>query len=118
VATSSGEAEYMAASDVLREVMWITQLLEELDYKCERPSIIFIDNQAAKAMAENDVMKDKSKHIDIKYHFIREAVKEKRVEMKWVSTKQQLADILTKGVKEADFTRIRDVIMKTMKNTL
>jgi hypothetical protein len=62
-------------------------------------------------MSTNDVNHSRSKHIDIKYHFIREVVHNKQVELKWVNTKQQQADINTKGLDGVTFKRLRGQVM-------
>ena len=69
------------------------------------------DNQAAIAMSNNDVNHSRSKHIDIKYHFIREVLNTRQVELLWVSTKDQQADINTKVLDGCGYKRLRDKIM-------
>lgn len=116
VALSSAEAELMAISDVTKEVKWIVQLLNELEYEVELPIIIYEDNQSAMAMSENDVEHDRSKHIDIKHHFVRDEIKHNNIKLKWVSTQQQLADILTKPLTEHTFKLLRSQLMKRVVN--
>jgi hypothetical protein len=105
----------MAICDVTKEVMWLTQLLEEMKYKVSTPSVLYVYNQAAKSIAENQIINAKSKHIQVKYYFVKELVRDKKIELKWVSTKQQLADILTKAVKTGDYVKIRDALMTQVK---
>jgi hypothetical protein len=66
-----------------------------------------MDNQSAIALAKNPVFHDRSKHIELKYHFIREAVETKKIELEFVPTKLQLADILTKPLGRILFTELR-----------
>ena len=78
VALSTMKAEYMALTDVAKEIKWIRQLFDELNYGIvsRPPTILRMDNQEALALAKNPVNHSRSKHIDIKYHFIRETIAE------------------------------------------
>jgi hypothetical protein len=89
------EAEYMSLSDATREVYARIQLFRELNIDINSP-VVFSDNQGALAIAQNPTNYQRSKHIDIRYHFIRQAVQSGRVRIEYVPTSQQLADILTK----------------------
>ena len=89
----------------------MNQLLSELHLQDKEVATLKSDNQAAIAMSNNDVNHNRSKHIDIKYHFIRQVLNNKQVELKWVSTKDQQADINTKVLNGIGFKRLRDVIM-------
>ena len=78
-----------------------------LDYGLRYNKIpIFCDNQSAIAMIENPVQHSMTKHISIRYHFIREHVEEGNIELHFVPTDQQLADIFTKPLPEVTFTRL------------
>jgi hypothetical protein len=83
-----------------------------LNYNQVEIPILYTDNQAAMSISENDVNHSRTKHIDIKYHFVREAVKEKQIKIKWIDTTKQLADIHTKALSGVVFERLRDKIMK------
>jgi hypothetical protein len=69
------------------------------------------DNQSAVAICKNDVLHNRVRHIDIKHHFIREQVEKGAVDITWIPTDEQLADILTKPMRGALFTRMRDAIV-------
>ena len=69
------------------------------------------DNQLAVAICKNDVLHSRVRHIDIKHHFIREQVEKGAVEVSWIPTDKQLADILTKAMSGALFKRMRDAIV-------
>ena len=107
VAISSCEAEYVAAAGATCQGLWLSRLLCEM--KGEEPTKfkLLIDNKSAIALAKNSVHHDRSKHIDIRYHYIRECVEEGKVEVDYVSTKDQLADILTKPLMAQQFERFR-----------
>ena len=81
VALSTMEAEYMALTDAAKEIKWIRQLFDELNYGIvpRPPTILKTDNQGALALAKNPVNHSRSKHIDIKHHFIRETIAERIV---------------------------------------
>ena len=76
--------------------MWIHQLLKNIDLEPTRPTKVFFDNQSARQFAMNPVHHQRSKHIDIKYHWIREIVALKAIELIHVPTTEQRADFLTK----------------------
>ena len=78
IALSIMKVEYMTLTNVIKEIKWIHQLFDELNYDIiPRSSIILrIDNQRALALAKNSVNHSRSKHIDIKHHFIREMIAE------------------------------------------
>ena len=68
VTVSSMEAEYLACFFAIQDVVWIRQLLKDIDRERSRPTRVFIDNQSARQLAMNPVHHQRSKHIDIKYH--------------------------------------------------
>jgi hypothetical protein len=107
VALSSCEAEYIAAATASCQGVWLARLLAEL--KGEKPGAITlkIDNQSAIRLSKNSVFHDRSKHINVKYHFIRGCVKEGRVNIEPINTKLQLADILTKALGRDQFLLLR-----------
>jgi hypothetical protein len=96
VALSSTEAEYMAACAAVQEAIYMRRLLGDL--KCEQvqPTIIWEDNQGCIAMSKNPIHHKRTKHLDIRYHFTREKVESGEIDLKYVSTEHQLADLLTK----------------------
>ena len=97
VALSTMEAEYMSLSDAAREIYARIQLFQELDIKIPTP-ILFSDNQGALTIAQNPTNYQRAKHIDIRYHFIRQAVQNNKIRIEFVPSNQQLADILTKSL--------------------
>ena len=105
ISTSTAEAEYIAAGSCCAQILWMKNQL--LDYGLSLTQIpIYCDNQSAIAMTGNPVQRSMTKHISIRYHFIREHVMEGIVELHFVPTDQQLADIFTKPLAEATFTRL------------
>ena len=98
VATSSTEAEYKAASDACRQLEWLRIFGDELGDNVTAPTPLCMDNQGAIFLAVNPVIDRRTKHIDIRYHFIREMVEKDAVKIFYVATEDQLADSLTKSV--------------------
>jgi polyribonucleotide nucleotidyltransferase len=112
VALSSAEAEYMAMCATVQEIMWTVNLLKELNLNVNEPTIMKVDNQAADAMTKRDVNHSKTKHIDIKYHFIKEAVKNNQIKIEWIESENNQADILTKALGRIKFEKLRNLIIK------
>lgn len=81
-------------------------------FSSSAPSIIFTDNQSARALCLNDVYHSRAKHIDIRHHFIRECVKGGDVAIKWVESKHQWADLLTKPLDKNTFITLREKVME------
>ncbi|XP_019248334.1 PREDICTED: uncharacterized protein LOC109227589 [Nicotiana attenuata] len=92
----------------------------EAEYELNLPQIeateICIDNKSAQALAKNPVYHDRSKHIDTRYHFIRECIAKKEVKLKYVKSRDQVANIFTKPLKFEDFQRLRSILGMKKKN--
>jgi len=108
VALSTAEAELMAIVEVVKEVKWMSAVLHELKFIVKKPMIIYSDNQAAGKMAQHDVDHERTKHIDIRHHFIRDEINNNEVIVKWIRTEQQIADIFTKMLHSPRFVSLRD----------
>ena len=106
VALSSTEAEYMALSDCSRQVTWIHQLLGEIGYTLG-PIPICGDNQGAIFISANPVTEKRSKHIDIRYHYIREVIERRLVEVFYIDGAENPADMLTKNLGHVKFLKFR-----------
>jgi hypothetical protein len=111
VALSSAEAEYMAASSAVQEATYLRQLLKDMGYPQLEATKIMEDNQGCIALSENPVLHKRTKHISIKYHFIREKIHEGTTKLEYISTEHQLADVLTKALPRTRFTLLREKIM-------
>nr|KYP65844.1 Copia protein [Cajanus cajan] len=96
VARSSTEAEYRAVATATTELMWLTNLLTELNVPIGRPPLLLCDNVGATYLCSNPVLHSRIKHISLDYHFVREQVQAGKMFISHVSTKDQLADLLTK----------------------
>lgn len=98
VALSSTEAEYMSLSDGAKESIYWTSLLKELGFYKLVNTVIYNDNMGALKLAENPVFHARSKHIDIRHHFVRENLHEGRLRIEHVSSDRNVADLFTKSL--------------------
>lgn len=106
VALSSTEAEYMALSDCCRQIMWIVNLFSELGWKMTQVPI-FADNTGSIFIGSNPVAERRTKHIDIRYHYVRERVEDKSVEIFFVDGSKNPADMFTKNLPKPLFVQFR-----------
>lgn len=109
VATSSTEAEYMALFEGVKEACRIRSILTNMKLELE-PTTIYEDNNGCIAIANNPTDHKRTKHIDIKYHFIREKIQQKIITVKYLSTGEQQADKLTKPLSAVKFGLNRDKV--------
>jgi histone deacetylase 1/2 len=105
VSRSSTEAEYKSVANATAELMWIQALLRELGLFLRRPPSLWCDNIGATYLSVNPVFHARTKHIEIDYHFVREQVAKKALEIRHISTHDQLADVLTKPLMIQQFER-------------
>lgn len=110
VAQSTAEAEYIAASETTKEAVWIRRILPELQQRLGGPTIIKCDNHAAIILASHPDQRQKTKHIDVRYHFIRSQQEAGEISIQYVNTDNQLADILTKALAGPRFKTIREAL--------
>ena len=110
VALSSYEAEYIAATFGASQAQWLQMLLHELKVKCESAMRLKVDNKSAIDLAKHPIAHGRSKHIEIKYHSLRDQVAKGKLAVEHCSTEDQLADMLTKGLKTSKFEAMRSKI--------
>ena len=111
VTLSSCESEYIAVCECAKQIVWMRRLLKELGKEQKGTTSIFCDNQAAKALTENPIHHDRTKHIDMKYHYTRDLVEGGFIVVKHVPASDEEADILTKEYIGKNFRRLRDWVM-------
>lgn len=102
IALSSTEAEYVALSTASKEVVYLRRFLEELGFNqlVDEPTELFGDNISAQKLAKNPVFHNRTKHIDIQAHYVREVYEKGLVVLKFVPTDKMTADIFTKNLKK------------------
>ena len=127
-ALSSCESEYMAASEAAKEAVWLTRLykddlkiedvsletkgdLTEKEYEGAKPLTVFEDNIGCISMSKNPVMHRTSKHIEIRYHFVRERVQDGSLKLVFIPSSENIADIPTKATRRHVFLYLRDKVM-------
>ena len=98
VALSTTEAEYQSLTEGAKEALWIRSFLQELSHPVKRTTIIWNDNMGAITLAHDPVHHSRTKHIAIKHHFIRDLIKDRVIEIKYMSTNEMPADLLTKAL--------------------
>lgn len=108
LALSSAEAEYMTLSLCVQEVLWTRALLTDMRMLQQSATTIWEDNQVAIALVQNACYHARTKHEDILHHFIRENVERGTITIKYIDTKNLLADILTKSVGTKTLKFLRD----------
>ena len=111
VSRSSTEAEYRALAQATTELMWIQMLLHDLQVPLLSTPVLWCDNISAMALASNPVFYSRSKYIEVDVHFIREKVAHKKIQLKYIPTADQLADLLTKSLSISRFRCLKDKLM-------
>jgi hypothetical protein len=110
LALSTAEAEYIAPSVAVHEAVWLRKLLIDLfDYEMD-PTTIHCDKQSCLKISENPVFHDRSKHIEIKYHYIRDMVQRKTIHVQYLITHEQIAYIFTKPLPKTKFEYFRETL--------
>ena len=110
VASSTSEAEYVALSSAIQEVVWLQKsLISDIQATSQEPTLLMEDNQGAISIAKNPVAHSRTKHIDIRYHYIREAI-QGVVNLCYCPTEQMVADLLTKSLPREHFKMLQDAM--------
>lgn len=110
VALSTTESEYIAATHAMKELVWLRHLLAELLPRRNIDPIFYMDNQSAIRLVKNPEFHKRTKHIDVKYHFIREKYEEKLFVLEYMPTENQIADIMTKSLAKQRFQCLREMM--------
>lgn len=108
VSRSSTEAEYKAMANATTEVMWVHKLLDELGISHPSAAVLWCDNIGAKYLSDNPVFHARTKHIEIDFHFVREQVAMKQLDVRFISSADQLADEFTKPLGTRPFIWFRN----------
>jgi hypothetical protein len=102
--------EYVAKTHASKEAVWLKSFVKEIMGQDIRSLTIMADNQRAIALAKDNKFYMRTKHIDLRYHFIREAVESKKVEMKYILTSKNVADIFTKLLPKPKFQQFAEML--------
>ena len=108
---SSCESEYYAMTEAATELVYVKQIFDFLDMNVELPMTIQCDNQGAIFLAKNE-SSTRTKHIDVRYHYIRDLVEEKLIKIEYVNTKKNTADVLTKNLPREQFENLLSDLFK------
>jgi hypothetical protein len=108
VSLSTSEVEYIAACSASYEAIWLQKLWTSLFDLEMREIVILCDNQRCIKMTENPVFHDRSKYIEICYHFIRDMVQRGSLKLQYISTDEQVVDVMTKPLSRVKFEHFRD----------
>jgi len=107
ISLSTAKEEYVAAASCCTQLLWMMQILQDFKTNCTQTISILCDNTSAISVSKNPVMHSKTKHIPIKYNFLLEQVLEQKVKLKYVPSKEQVVDILTKPLPREKFEYLR-----------
>ena len=107
VSLSTSEAEYVALSVATQEAVWLRRLFDDLQANLKEPTVVLEDNQGTIAMVKNRVSHFRTKHIDIRYHYVREAVQEGVISLHYCPTEKMIANLLTKPLPRGRFETLR-----------
>jgi hypothetical protein len=107
IALSSTEAEYIAAASAAREITWLRSVVGELGNLPPTPTPLYCNNQSAIALAKSGLMNARTKHIDLRYHYVRDAVDTGLISLSYVHTNEQIADTLTKALPHVKLEHFR-----------
>ncbi|XP_068317241.1 secreted RxLR effector protein 161-like [Pyrus communis] len=117
VALSIAEAEYVSAAEATSQAIWLRFVLEDFEEEQAAATSLFCDNTSAIAMSKNPVFHQKTKHIGMKFHFIRDAIQEGVVNLIYYKGEEQIADIFTKALPKGRFNYLRILLgVKSVSN--
>eukprot|EP00253_Pinus_taeda_P001810 PITA_01810 len=110
ISFSLAEAEYRGAIEACKEALWLRQTLSEFGFQTQHPTTIWCDNQSAIQLCKDPIQHQRNKHIELHMHFIRKLIQDHVLEVQYCSTNDQVADIFTKALTEAKFTKLRFMV--------
>lgn len=110
VTLSSTEAEYVAATSSACHSVWLKGILKELEVVADECIDIMCDNSSAIKLSKNPIMHRRTKHIDVRYHYLRNLSNEEEIRLVFCGTNDQVADIMTKPIKLDQFMKLRSLL--------
>ena len=115
VAQSTCEAELYAEAAAINEIQWQRGILKELGFEVGSPSVIYGDNQSTVTVSNNGVKSERTKHIDVKYHYVTDCIEQGIVRVQWIPTDRQAADVFTKALDVRRFAVHRAALISETK---
>ena len=113
----STEAEYVALSDAVSELVWLRQLASDLGAPQSKPSLVFEDNQGAIGLADQQRSLGRAKHIDVRHHYLRNYIANGSIALTYIQTSEQLADVFTKPLASPAFNKHRRTLRVVVLDT-
>ena len=110
VSLSTTEAEYIAATFCACQCIWLRRILEQLGDEEKEETVILCDNSSTIQLSKNPVFHGKSKHIAVRFHFLRDLVNDEVVRLSFCCSEEQVADIMTKPLKLEQFEKLRSML--------
>ena len=110
IAQSSTESEYVALCSAAQEAVWLRRLLSGIGFHQDAPTLLYEDNQSAILLSKNPKDHSRTKHIDVKFHYVRKAIEDKVINVQYCPTAEMLADTLTKGLARPKFEQFRQAM--------
>jgi hypothetical protein len=104
------EAEFIAAASSTCQAVWLRRILQQLNHEPRKSTTIYCDNSSTIKLSKNPVLHGRNKHIDVRFHFLRELTKDEVVELIQCSSQEQVADIMTKPLKLDVFQNLRELL--------
>ena len=108
IALSSTKLEYIAQAHAMKEALWLRSFINKIQGPQGKTIVINCDNQGAIGLAKDNKFHSRTKHIDLCYHFIREAVEENKITMEYIPTGENVADIFTKALPRPKFMELAE----------
>lgn len=109
VAISTTESEYYALAETIREVIWLKELLTDFKILTQNPIPVFVDSQSCIKMVTNEKFSNRTKHIAVRYQFAKDHVNKRNVELRYVPTDENIADLLTKPLAGTKTKMLREL---------
>ena len=110
VSLSTTESEYVAVTHAAKEAIWIRMFLGDILRPLTKPMVLYCDIQSGIAVAKNDQYHARTKHIDIRYHFIRESISREIIKIRYCPTGNMVADIFTKALPVKTFEHLQTLL--------
>jgi len=110
VSLSTTEAEYIVAAYCACQCIWLKRIIKHLGIEAKEATEILCDNSSTIQLSKNSVFHDRSKHIAVRFHFLRDLVNDQTITLKYCNTNEQVADIMTKALKIEQFEKLRRML--------